>query len=174
MCSTGAGNLESAARKCLSGLGEILERATDVEHRAVATVCADAEAGRFPQILKHFFARESRTCEQRYVVDGLRKVGRRTTVAVPRITFETDPMATHDIVTWGNGIVWAANLWVGGVVVPETEVVRYLDVDLREVEEVAKNEAEVSMAYRFDADLTHLDVCVFDSAPELRFRLAGV
>jgi hypothetical protein len=161
---TEGADLNGVARSSLDKLATILQNVCSSDQTFLATIESDLIGGRFPSVLDRYFRDESWRRAQRFYVPELRKDTATDRFLVAHITFEADPRALRRILCPDDGVLWAGNLSVGGVVVPTERVQECVDKNPFIYEQLAPLSSAVQVAFVLDSDLIYVDALAIDGA----------
>jgi hypothetical protein len=134
-------------------LDELFSIAAEPGWAFLTTIENDAEAGRFPEVLRNFFAWEFSSDSTRYFVAPMAQRTVESEAVVGRITFESRPGHLIHILACDDGFCWGSNLSVGGVQVRESDVAEALALNPFTVSDARQLESLARLAWAASRDL---------------------
>jgi hypothetical protein len=156
----GVVDLHDSVRRMQSHLDQLLVVAAEPGWVFLTTVENDAQAGRFPEVLRNFFAGEFWSTHARYFVGSMGHTTTGPARVVGRLTFETRPGQLAALVGYNEGFSWGVDLSVGGVQVRERDVEEALSLNSFAATEAPRHDPLTRLAWATSKDLDRLGLTV--------------
>lgn len=154
----------TSAERLFERVDALLRAAQTKQHVFLHTIEADAEPGRFPDILVAYFNDETWDYTSRYNIAGMCKPERSEGYLVGRLILEARPGQLRRLLAQNGGIRWAANLALGGVQVSEECVAEALRLNPFDPDDAPRLQALSRLAWVASGNLDGLAVWCDDEA----------
>jgi hypothetical protein len=152
----GEPDLNVSARWMLAHLDQVFGVAEEPGWIFLTTIENDAEAGRFPEVLRNFFAGEFWSTRVRYFVAPMAHSLAEPEHVVGRLTFETRPGQIVQLLSYLRGFAWGTDLSVGGIQVQERDVAEALVLNPFRAADAGRLNSISRLAWAASRDLDRL------------------